>query len=145
NQEKGKSRADKLFELPIEDFNISNKNEEIYHFFVDEDEEKKIVSDNDDSDSKRARLKELLCHTLDEHSRLGLGSSQSRPRNYDDSRFFYVVSRPKDIPRWAYVTSESENDKVSETSTKRRRVTDYDRSIMYSRNSELETGESSTI
>ncbi|RIB22374.1 hypothetical protein C2G38_2296027 [Gigaspora rosea] len=42
NQEKGKSRADKLFELPIEDFNISNKNEEIYHFFVDEDEESDI-------------------------------------------------------------------------------------------------------
>ncbi|CAG8593746.1 558_t:CDS:2 [Dentiscutata erythropus] len=76
---------------------------------------------------------------------LGLRSSQSRPQNYDDSRFFYLVSRPKDIPRWAYITSESENEKVSETSMKRRRVTNYNRSIMYSRNSELETGESSTI
>ncbi|CAG8843561.1 33967_t:CDS:1, partial [Gigaspora margarita] len=59
--------------------------------------------------------------------------------------FFYVVNHPKDIPSWAYITSEFEDEKVSETSSKRRRVTDYDRSIMYSRNSELETGESSTI
>ncbi|CAG8854283.1 24742_t:CDS:1, partial [Gigaspora margarita] len=44
-----------------------------------------------------------------------------------------------------YITSESEDEKVSETSSKRRRVTDYDRSKMYSRNSELETGKSSTI
>ncbi|CAG8841899.1 6072_t:CDS:2, partial [Gigaspora margarita] len=119
--------TDKLLKLPVKAFNISNKNEKSY-FYVDEDEERnkettqlrqasnkkaeheKIVSDNDDSDSKGARLKELL-----------------------------------HIPSWAYITSESEDEKVSETSSKRRRVTDYDRSIMYSRNSELETGESSTI
>ncbi|RIB00934.1 hypothetical protein C2G38_2232380 [Gigaspora rosea] len=51
NQEKGKSRANKLLELPVKAFNISNKNEETY-FYVDEDEE---TSDNDDSDSKEAR------------------------------------------------------------------------------------------
>ncbi|CAG8653704.1 19127_t:CDS:2 [Dentiscutata erythropus] len=84
-------------------------------------------------------LKKLLRYTLDKHSRLGLGSGQSRTRNYDDSRFLYLVSCLKDIPRWAYVISESENEKISETSMKRRRVTDYDRSIIYSRNSELET------
>ncbi|CAG8844292.1 31603_t:CDS:2, partial [Gigaspora margarita] len=83
-------------------------------------------------------LKELLHNTLDEHSKLGLESSQSRPRNYDDSRFFYVINHPKDIPSWAYITSESEDEKVSKTSSKRR-------SIMYSRNSELETSESLTI
>ncbi|CAG8855050.1 27017_t:CDS:1, partial [Gigaspora margarita] len=87
----------------------------------------------------------LLRNTLDKHSKLGLGSSQSRPRNYDDSRFFYIINHPKDIPSWAYITSESKDEKVSETSSKRRQVTDYDRSIMYSRNSKLETGESSTI
>ncbi|CAG8848922.1 31773_t:CDS:2, partial [Gigaspora margarita] len=39
----------------------------------------------------------------------------------------------KDIPSWAYVTSESKDKKVSETSSKR------------SRNSELETSELLTI
>ncbi|CAG8510228.1 19557_t:CDS:2, partial [Gigaspora rosea] len=93
NQEKGKSRANKLLELPVKAFNISNKNEETY-FYVDEDEES------------------------DKETKAGY---------------------------WAYITSEFEDEKVSETSSKRRRVTDYDSSIMYSRNSELETGESSTI
>ncbi|CAG8849406.1 15937_t:CDS:1, partial [Gigaspora margarita] len=36
---KGKGRANKLPELPVEDFNISNKNEESY-FYIGEDEER---------------------------------------------------------------------------------------------------------
>ncbi|KAF0443001.1 tubulin polyglutamylase ttll4 isoform x2: PROVISIONAL [Gigaspora margarita] len=134
-----------------------NKNEVLALLLNTEVHSPEISETDEDSQEKKRKiivynyswrsleLKELLRNTLDEHSKLGLGSSQSHPRNYDDSRFFYVVSHPKDIPSWAYITSESENEKVSETSSKRRRVTDYDRSIMYSRNSELETGESSTI
>ncbi|CAG8831251.1 44409_t:CDS:2, partial [Gigaspora margarita] len=102
-------------------------------------EHEKIASDDDDSDFKGARVLAFLLNTtvhspeISETNKDKLGSSQSRPRNYDDSRFFYVVNHPKNIPSWAYITSESEDEKVSETSSKR------------SRNSELETGESSTI
>ncbi|KAF0525838.1 ATP-dependent DNA helicase pif1 [Gigaspora margarita] len=173
NQKKEKSRADKLLEHPVKAFNISNKNEESY-FYVDEDEERdkettqlrqasnkkveheKIASDNDDSDSKGARneVLALLLNTEVHSPEISENDEDSQEKkrkiivyNYSwhSLEIFYVINHPKDIPSWANITSESEDEKVSETSSKRRRVTDYDRSIMYSRNSKLETGESSTI
>ncbi|CAG8622863.1 4206_t:CDS:2, partial [Gigaspora margarita] len=137
---KGKSRADKLPELPVEDFNILNKNEESY-FYIDKDEKRdeettqlKQASNKKTEHEKMNEVLTLLLNTEVYYSEISETDKDSQEKNH-----------PKNIPSWAYIISESEDEKVSETSSKRRQVTDYDRSIMYSRNSELETGESSTI
>ncbi|CAG8656108.1 27906_t:CDS:2 [Gigaspora margarita] len=110
NQRKGKSRADKLLELPA-----SNKKTKY----------EKIVSDDDDSDSKGARFSYSFIF-----------------RKNSVIKKCQITFCPKS---WVYITSKSEDEKVFETSSKRRQVTDYVRSIMYSRNSKLETSKSSTI
>ncbi|CAG8777013.1 25439_t:CDS:2, partial [Gigaspora margarita] len=172
NQGKGKSRADKLLKLPVEDFNVSNKNKEAYHFYIDEEsnekttrlrqvnnkktKQEKMSSDDDDSDSKKARKKiqrskstkslfarndkRVQGYNKNEVLNLLLNTEVHSPEDWDQAKADPEIIMIQDFfTLWAYVTSESENEKVSEISTKRRRVTDYARSIMYSRNSELET------
>src|SRR5277367_2798698 len=69
----------------------------------------------------------------------------------------YVVadSPPSDLPDWTYGSDEEERQKKkrkakgkakeSATKPKRRRITDYEESIMYSEGEEHQTGESARI
>ena len=80
---------------------------------------------------------------MDEHSTSIQSSKQTRKRNYNDKIFIYNDSAPEDLPDWAYASEEEEKGKVKKS--KRRRLTDYEGSIMYSEGEEHQTGESARI
>jgi hypothetical protein len=80
---------------------------------------------------------------LDEHSTSIQSSKQTRKRNYNDKIFIYDDSAPEDLPDWAYASEEEEKGKAKKS--KRRRLTDYEGSIMYSEGEEHQTGESARI
>jgi len=79
---------------------------------------------------------------LDEHSKSNQSSKQIRKRNYDDMLYVVADSPPSDLPDWTYGSDEEERQKKkrkvkgkakeSVTKPKRRRITDYEESIMYS-------------
>jgi len=109
--------------------------------------------------------------TLDEHSRTTKVSKTVIKRNYNDAEFHQNVPAPANLPDWAYASSESSGDeKVTNVSSessedvkgkgkgketkrkvtkesarrepKRRRVTDYEQSVLYDEEEEHRTGES---
>ena len=80
---------------------------------------------------------------MDEHSTSIQSSKQTRKRNYNDKIFIYDDSAPEDLPDWAYASEEEEKGKAKKS--KRRRLTDYEGSIMYSEGKEHQTGESARI
>jgi hypothetical protein len=87
---------------------------------------------------------------LDEHSKTIQSSKQIRKRNYDDTTFIYDDSAPEDLPDWVYASEEDEKQKKGKAKEsvrkpKRRRLTDYEDSIMYSEGEEHQTGESARI
>jgi len=90
---------------------------------------------------------------LDEHSKSIQSSKLTRKRNYDDTLYFRNDPPPSGLPDWAYASSDEEKKqkkgkgKAKESATakpKRRRITDYEQSIMYSEGEEHQTGESAT-
>ncbi|KAF0396422.1 hypothetical protein F8M41_010072 [Gigaspora margarita] len=146
-KEKEKGREDKLPELPVEDFNISNKIEESY-FYVGEDEERdkettqlrqasnkkteheKMVSDNDDSDSKGARNKVLtLLLNTEGHS---LKISETDEDSQEKKRKIIVYN---------YSWHPLENWDQAEADPEIMMIQDF----FTFRNSELETSKSLTI
>ena len=92
---------------------------------------------------------------MDEHSKSNQSSKQIRKRNYDDMLYVVADSPPSDLPDWTYGSDEEERQKkkrkakgkVKESATKpkRRRITDYEESIMYSEGEKHQTGESARI
>ena len=93
-------------------------------------------------------MKDLL-ENLDEHSKSIQPFQPTRKRNYDES-YCHNVTPPEDLPSWAYKSEDEEEQEIKQSKKgkqsaekhKKRRVSDYEESLMYSEGEEHQTGES---
>ena len=90
---------------------------------------------------------------LDEHSKSIQPLQTTRKRIYNDELYYHDSSRSKKLPNWTYSQKQEpkgkgkkkEKEKTKESPPKRRRVTDYEESVIYLEETEHQTGESARI
>ena len=94
---------------------------------------------------------------MDQHSKSIQSTQTTRKCNYDDALYCYDKLPPESLPDWTYISEKEEKEskkgkkvvkgkgKEAEKTSRRRKITDYEESIMYTEDEKHHTGESARI